>query len=47
MVRPRRDGSHVQHEADVCQFQPLTVANFDAVSDGVAKIVGATDDAAR
>jgi Cof subfamily protein (haloacid dehalogenase superfamily) len=37
-------GSHVQHEADVCQFQPLTVANFDAVSDGVAKIVGATDD---
>ncbi len=37
-------GSHVQHEADVCQFQPLTVATFDAVSDGVAKIVGATDD---
>jgi Cof subfamily protein (haloacid dehalogenase superfamily) len=35
---------HVQHEADVCQFQPLTVANFDALSDGVAKIVGATDD---
>jgi Cof subfamily protein (haloacid dehalogenase superfamily) len=42
-----RDASspHVQHEADVCQFQPLTVASFDAVSDGVAKIVGATDDA--
>jgi Cof subfamily protein (haloacid dehalogenase superfamily) len=37
-------GAHVQHEADVCQFQPLTVANFDGVSDGVAKIVGATDD---
>ena len=36
-------GAHVQHEADVCQFQPLTVANFDGVSDGVAKIVGATD----
>jgi Cof subfamily protein (haloacid dehalogenase superfamily) len=39
-------GSHVQHEADVCQFQPLTIADFGAVSDGVAKIVGATDDAA-
>jgi Cof subfamily protein (haloacid dehalogenase superfamily) len=38
------NGAHVQHEADVCQFQPLTVANFDGVSDGVAKIVGATDD---
>jgi Cof subfamily protein (haloacid dehalogenase superfamily) len=36
--------AHVQHEAAVCQFQPLTVANFDAVGDGVAKIVGATDD---
>ena len=38
------NGAHVQHEAEVCQFQPLTVANFDGVSDGVAKIVGATDD---
>jgi hypothetical protein len=35
---------HVRHEADVCQFQPLTVANFDAVSSDVAKIVAATDD---
>ncbi len=39
------NGPHVQHEADVCQFEPLTVAEFGAVSDSVAKIVGASDDA--
>jgi hypothetical protein len=39
------NGPHVRHEADVCQFEPLTVDDFDAVSDGVAKIVGASDDA--
>jgi Cof subfamily protein (haloacid dehalogenase superfamily) len=39
------DGPHVPHEADVCQFQPLAVTNFKDVSDGVAKIVGASDDA--
>jgi Cof subfamily protein (haloacid dehalogenase superfamily) len=39
------DGPHVQREAAVCQFQPLTVENFDAVSDDVAKIVGVSDDA--
>jgi Cof subfamily protein (haloacid dehalogenase superfamily) len=39
------DGPHVHHEAEVCQFEPRTVANFDAVSTGVAKIVGASDDA--
>jgi Cof subfamily protein (haloacid dehalogenase superfamily) len=39
------DGPHVHHEADVCQFQPLAVSNFDGVSDGVAKIVGTSDDA--
>jgi Cof subfamily protein (haloacid dehalogenase superfamily) len=38
------DGPHVRHEAEVCEFEPLTVANFNAVSDGVAKIVGASDD---
>ena len=36
---------HVRHEAAVCQFEPLEVANFDSLSDGVAKIVGASDDA--
>jgi Cof subfamily protein (haloacid dehalogenase superfamily) len=38
------DGPHVHHEAEVCQFSPLSVANFDAVSDGVAKIVGVSND---
>jgi len=39
------NGPHVRHEADVCQFEPLAVDDFDAVSAGVAKIVGASDDA--
>jgi Cof subfamily protein (haloacid dehalogenase superfamily) len=38
------DGPHVHHEAEVCQFQPLSVANFDALNTGVAKIVGSSDD---
>jgi Cof subfamily protein (haloacid dehalogenase superfamily) len=38
-------GPHVHHEAEVCQFSPLSVANFDSVSDGVAKIVGVSNDA--
>jgi Cof subfamily protein (haloacid dehalogenase superfamily) len=35
---------HVRHEADVVKFEPIEVADFDSVSDGVAKIVGASDD---
>jgi hypothetical protein len=35
----------VRHEADVCHCEPLAVDDFDAVSAGVAKIVGASDDA--
>jgi len=38
------DDPHVEHEADVCEFRPRSVANFDAVSNGVAKIVGVSDD---
>ena len=38
------NGLHVEHEAEVCEFRPLPVANFDSVSDGVAKIVGVSDD---
>ena len=38
------DGPHVRREADVCEFEPLAVANFEPVSNGVAKIVGASDD---
>lgn len=38
------NGPHVEREAEVCEFRPLAVANFDSVSDGVAKIVGVSDD---
>ncbi len=37
-------GPHTQHEASVVDFQPLQMANFDAVSLDVAKIVGVSDD---
>lgn len=37
-------GPHVEHEAKVCEFLPLKVASFGAVSDGVAKVVGVSDD---
>jgi Cof subfamily protein (haloacid dehalogenase superfamily) len=42
-----RDASspHVRHEADVVQFEPVKVTDFGSVGDGVAKIVGASDDA--
>jgi Cof subfamily protein (haloacid dehalogenase superfamily) len=38
------DGPHVHREAEVCEFQPLPLTDFDSVSDGVAKIVGVSDD---
>src|ERR1039458_933773 len=38
------NGPHVEHEAEVCEFRPLPVANFDSFSDSVAKIVGVSDD---
>lgn len=38
------DGPHVRHEAEVCQFDPVVVADFSKVSDGVAKIVGVSED---
>jgi hypothetical protein len=38
------DGPHVHREAEVCQFEPLALANFDSVSNDVAKIVGTSDD---
>jgi Cof subfamily protein (haloacid dehalogenase superfamily) len=38
------NGPHVEHEAGVCEFRPLTLSNFDSVSNGVAKIVGVSDD---
>ncbi|MEO9180372.1 MAG: Cof-type HAD-IIB family hydrolase [Acidimicrobiales bacterium] len=38
------NGPHTQHEASVVDFQPLQLANFDAVCTDVAKIVGVSDD---
>jgi Cof subfamily protein (haloacid dehalogenase superfamily) len=38
------NGPHVQHEAEVVQFQPQLVATFDDVCTKVAKIVVVDDD---
>lgn len=38
------DGPHVRHEADVCQFEPIVVASFDAIRGDVVKVVGVSDD---
>jgi Cof subfamily protein (haloacid dehalogenase superfamily) len=38
------DGPHVRREAEVCQFEPLVLDDFASVSNGVAKIVGVSDD---
>jgi Cof subfamily protein (haloacid dehalogenase superfamily) len=43
-VRDLND-AHVQHEAEVVQFQPRLVDTFDDVSTNVAKIVVVDDDA--
>ena len=39
-----RAGRHVDREAWTVQFEPTVVANFDGLSDGVAKLVGVSDD---
>jgi len=38
------DAPHVEREAFTVQFQPTLAESFDGVSDGVAKIVGVSDD---
>ncbi|HEX2427371.1 MAG TPA: Cof-type HAD-IIB family hydrolase [Gaiellaceae bacterium] len=38
------DGPHVDREAHTVQFEPTVVDSFDAVDEGVAKIVGVSDD---
>jgi len=38
------DAPHVAREAFTVQFQPTLVESFDGESDGVAKIVGVSDD---
>jgi hydroxymethylpyrimidine pyrophosphatase-like HAD family hydrolase len=39
-------GPHVKQEADTVQFQPTLVKSYDDLYDGVAKIVGVSDDRA-
>jgi Cof subfamily protein (haloacid dehalogenase superfamily) len=41
------DAAHVEKEADTVRFAPTVVEDFDAVTEGVAKIVGVSDDLAR
>ena len=38
-------GPHVDREARTVQFPPTVVADFDGLTDGVAKVVGVSDDA--
>jgi len=38
------DGPHVAREAWTVQFQPTVVDRFDDLTDGVAKVVGVSDD---
>ncbi len=40
------NGPHVAHEAEVCQFWPRQIANFDGVRGGIVKIVGVCDNSA-
>jgi len=37
-------GPHVEHEAATVQFQPTLVETFSGLDEGVAKIVGVSDD---
>ncbi len=41
----KQDAPHVAREAWTVKFDPTVVADFDGKLDGVAKIVGVTDDA--
>ena len=38
------DGPHVAREAHTVQFEPTVVESFDGIENGVAKIVGVSDD---
>ncbi len=40
----RRDAPHVEREAWTVKFDPVVVPDFDGKLDGIAKIVGVTDD---
>jgi Cof subfamily protein (haloacid dehalogenase superfamily) len=38
------DAPHAQHEASTVQFQPTVVPSYDGLLEGLAKIVGVSDD---
>lgn len=38
------NGAHVDREAHTVRFEPTVVASYDDLTDGVAKIVGVSDD---
>lgn len=38
------DGPHVARESHTVQFEPTVVRSFDGIANGVAKIVGVSDD---
>jgi len=40
------DAAHVEKEADTVRFAPTVVEDFDAITEGVVKIVGVSDDLA-
>jgi Cof subfamily protein (haloacid dehalogenase superfamily) len=37
-------GPHVEHEASTVQFEPTAIESYDGLREGVAKIVGVSDD---
>ncbi len=39
-----RDGPHVEREADTVQFEPTVRADYETLVEGVAKLVGVSDD---
>jgi Cof subfamily protein (haloacid dehalogenase superfamily) len=41
-----KHGAHVEHESQVCQYEPEVISSFDTVETGVTKIVGVSDDEA-
>jgi Cof subfamily protein (haloacid dehalogenase superfamily) len=41
---PDAKGPHVDREAWTVKFEPTVVASFDGLTDGVAKLVGVSDD---
>lgn len=41
---PNRDGTHVEREARTVEFEPKVMDGLEGLTDGVAKLVGVSDD---